>query len=128
MEITEKIKEITNYAIDKLEDLKGRNIYGCDLHNELFNSDYYIIGRDEAVKWLGDIVFEAIGEIKDYEKDNFGEVTTDLSDPERVVNMYAYIRGEDILQESKTLQDNWDNYLTDENLSAIADELKALIS
>ena len=37
--------------------------------------------------------------IKDYEQDNFGEVSTDLSDPERVVNMYVYIIGEEIVWE-----------------------------
>ncbi len=31
--------------------------------------------------------------------DNYGEVTTDLSEPERVVNMYVYIIGEEILED-----------------------------
>ena len=34
---------------------------------------------------------------KEYENDNFGEVNTDFSDAEKVVNMYAYIVGEQIV-------------------------------
>ena len=37
--------------------------------------------------------------IKDYEQSNFGQVTTDFSDPEKVVNMYVYIIGEDIVND-----------------------------
>ena len=70
-----------------------------DIHHELFNTDYYIIGTYGAKKWLGDMSFDIIGYIKDYEMDNFGELYTDLSDAEKVVNMYAYIIGEEILSE-----------------------------
>ena len=115
--------EVREDTLTKLKDLKGSNIYGCDLHNELFNTDYYIIGTYQAKQWLGDSVFDVIGEIKDYEQDNFGEVTTDLSDPEKVVNMYVYILGEEILGESEHLRDCWDNYLKDEDLDKIIEDL-----
>ena len=70
-----------------------------ELHHEAFNMDYYIIGTYQAQQWLGDHAFYAIQVIKDYEQCCFGEVNTDLSDPERVVNMYAYIVGEQIVYE-----------------------------
>tara|TARA_R110000824_G_scaffold23257_1_gene83762 strand:- start:715 stop:1059 length:345 start_codon:yes stop_codon:yes gene_type:complete len=70
-----------------------------DLHHEIFNIDYYIIGRFQATKWLGDQVFDIINFIKEYENDNFGEVNTDFSDAEKVVNMYVYIIGEEIVSE-----------------------------
>ncbi|GAI78565.1 unnamed protein product, partial [marine sediment metagenome] len=38
-----------------------------------------------------------IGEIQEYENNNFGEVNTDLAQAEKVVNMYVYILGEEIL-------------------------------
>ena len=121
---TDRAKEVKEYAIDKLSEYKDTNIYGCDMHNELFNTDYYIIGTYKSKQWLGDDAFNVIGEIKDYEQDNFGEVTTDLSDPENIVNMYVYIIGEQILAESDTLNDNWDNHLTNENIDDIITELK----
>jgi len=70
-----------------------------DLHHEIFNTDYYIIGRYEATKWLGDQVFNIINIIKEYENENFGEVNTDFSEVEKVVNMYVYIIGEEIVSE-----------------------------
>ena len=46
-------------------------------------------------------MFECIRSIRDYELDNFGEVTTDFSEPEKVVNMYTYIVGEGVAYEFK---------------------------
>mgnify|MGYP003142367123 FL=1 len=74
------------------------------MHHHAFNTDYYIIGTYQATQWLGDKVFHVIDEIKEYEMFNFGEVNTDFSSPESVVNMYAYIIGEQIVNDwiSKT--------------------------
>ena len=68
-----------------------------DLHHEIFNTYDYIIGRFQATKWLGDQVFNIINIIKEYENDNFGSVNTDFSEVEKVVNMYVYIIGEEIV-------------------------------
>ena len=68
-----------------------------DWHHHAFNMDYYIIGTYKAEQWMGDKAFEIIRTVKEYEEENFGEVTTDLSNPERVVNMYAYIVGEEVV-------------------------------
>ena len=67
------------------------------LVHELFNTDYFIIGRKEAARWLGENTFDVIWVIQDYEDTQFGERYTDLSEPEKIVNMYVYIRGERIL-------------------------------
>ena len=69
-----------------------------DLHHESFNTDYYIIGTHQAIEWMGSRAFDIIQFVKEYEEDNFGECGTDLSDPEKVVNMYVYIIGEQIVQ------------------------------
>jgi hypothetical protein len=68
-------------------------------HHECFNTDYYIIGTYKAEQWMGSKAFDIIRTVKEYEEDNFGEVTTDLADPEKVVNMYAYIVGEQVVSE-----------------------------
>lgn len=70
-----------------------------DLHHECFNTDYYIIGTQQAIDWMGSQAFKIIQFVKEYEEDTFGECGTDLSDPERVVNMYVYIIGEQIVSE-----------------------------
>ena len=120
-------KEITQYAIDNILDLKGGGeVYGADLHNEIFNTDMYIENYNEAERWLIKNVgiFNAIDFIIDYEKNNFGEVNTNMANPENVVNMYVYIQGEEILHGSETLREKWDDVLTDEDLDKIAAELE----
>lgn len=65
-----------------------------DLTNEAFNTDYYIIGTAQAEESLEEYgVFQAIKEVQEYEKENFGEVSTDISDPEKLANMLFYIVG-----------------------------------
>lgn len=94
----DEIKEHFNYALKEYEkDTLNQLIKDRELHNEVFNTDYYIIGTYDAKKWLSDEVFNIINIIKEYENDNFGEVNTDFSDPEKVVNMYVYIIGEYIV-------------------------------
>ena len=92
----DRIEEIYDYDKDKVS-TELPDLY--DLHHEIFNSDYYIIGRYQAKQWLGSDAFDCIYEIQEYENNHFGQVTTDLSEPERVANMYVYIIGEEILED-----------------------------
>ena len=64
---------------------------------------------------------------KEYEQNNFGEVTTDLSCSESVANMLAYILGEEILFNNDTynLFTRFHNeYLTEEKKNLLIDSLK----
>jgi len=121
-------KQIKNELIEKaIEHLEYTpDCFGADLHNEIYNSDYFIIGRFEAKEYLEANygVFEAIEKIREYEMDNFGEVNTDLSEPEKVLNMLVYILGEEVLAESETLKEKWNEQLTEEDCKAIISELK----
>jgi hypothetical protein len=118
-------QELINYIIDALNDGRGLNQYGCDLHNGLFNTDYYIIGHYQAEQWLisNGGIFSNIEMIKEYENDNFGECNTDFSSSENVANMAVYIYGEEILNELETLRENWDTKLTEDNITVIIEEL-----
>jgi uncharacterized protein YdaT len=122
---TNQIQDIIDHAISKLEDMESFD-YASDLHNTLFNEDHFIIGTYKAKEWLGGQVFDAIEKIREYEESNFGEVTTDFSSPESVVNMYVYIMGEEILSHSETLQDNWNNSLNSEDIENIIAEIDAI--
>lgn len=111
--------------IEALED--GYDSYLCDLHNEVFNTNYYIVGRQEAIDALDEYgCFTAIREVQEYEQDNFGEVNTDLSDPEKVVNMLYYIVGEEVLDELMEADRETCDNLWNEKLSE--NECKVLIS
>jgi hypothetical protein len=96
-----KREEIKEYFDDFINDQDAEWIEENkdDLHHHAFNTDYYIIGTYQAKQWLGDKVFDVIEHIREYEKSEFGEVSTDFSDAERVVNMYTYIIGEEIVSE-----------------------------
>lgn len=120
------LNEIISMATDYLEEYP--NCYACDLHNEVYNTDYFIIGRYRAEEWLKENygIFQAMDKIKEYEEDNFGEVNTDLLEPERVVNMLVYIIGEEVLQESKRLNDVWGYQLTMKDCKAIIKGLNNL--
>ena len=91
----ERLREIAEYIGNEAY----RESYVSDLHNEVFNTDYYIIGRYQAKEWIGADAFDMIGDVQEYEKDNFGEVHTDLSEPESVVNMWVYVEGWNIIHE-----------------------------
>jgi hypothetical protein len=120
--------DLINHAIDGMERIQDGQ-YACDLHHELFNMGYFIIGYYQAEQWLINNVgiFAAIEEIREYEQSNFGEVNTDFSSSEKVVNMYAYIKGEEILADCPTLQKRWNERLTTANIKAIIKELKKLL-
>jgi hypothetical protein len=105
MSIQAKRQEIIDFAKDRIQEIydydpdkvTGSETY--DLHHEIFNTDYYIVGRYQAKEWLGADAFDCIYDIQEYENCNFGQVTTDLSDPEKVVNMYVYVVGYEILED-----------------------------
>ena len=115
-------KEAREAIIEALRD--GYSGYYCDLHHEVFNTDYYIIGTYQAKKALEEYdVFDAIEKVQTYEKNNFGEVYTDLSNPEKLVNMLYYIIGEEVLFEItddiEAFNDNWNNKADEETNAAI---------
>jgi hypothetical protein len=114
--------------IEALKD--GYSGYYCDLHNEVFNTDYYIIGTYQAKEALKEYdVFEALEKVQTYEKDNFGEVNTDLSDPEKLVNMLYYIIGEEVLFEMMdgidAWEENWNNQADKETNAEILQAIEA---
>ena len=120
--------DAVNAIIDCLEN--GYDGYYCDLHNEVFNKDYYVTGTAEAKNILGEgeNIFNAIGRIYTYERDTFGEVFTDLSDPVKIVNMLFYIIGEEIMYNngefSKILDEHWNEYADEETNIELVKALK----
>ena len=110
----------------KLDDKVGLDNEASDLHHYLCNEDYFIIGTFQAKEFLGSHAFECINKIKEYEQDNFGECNTDLSDPEKVVNMLRYIVGEEILSESAVLRDAWDSCLDAETYDELKEDITSL--
>ena len=124
----EEMREEARAAIiEALEN--GYTGYYCDLHHEVFNTDYNIIGTWRAKEALKEYdIWDAIEKVQTYEKDNFGEVYTDLSNPEKLINMLYYIIGEEVLHEMmdgvEVLAENWDYQADEETNAAILEAIK----
>ena len=109
---------------DQLKDpYEFEDTCGADLHHETCNTVLMFNSTKDAENFLGSNTLEAMKKIKEYEESNFGECTTDLFDAQKVANMLAYILGEEILNESKTLQDKWDDCLSIDDLKQIDKEI-----
>ena len=121
-------KEIIEDIIEYLENTGG--VYGCDLHSEVFNTDYYIIGSTKAKEALESYgVFDALNKVQTYEIYEFGEVTTDLSDPEKLANMLYYIESEEYLYSlegeiSDIINEYWGDELEENAIKKLIDLFK----
>ena len=101
---------ILDYIATNVMDYESNNCLD-NVFNDLFNSNYWIIGTFEASQELNnfdgyehgtalDGVFGAIEFVKNYEQQEFGEVQADdISDPEKLSNLVAYIMGENTFNE-----------------------------
>ena len=123
MMYNKKHEQMKQEAIEAIiEALEVYDDYYCDLHNKVFNEDWYIIGTAKAKDALREYdVFEAIELVQDYEEDNFGMTNTDFSKPEELISMVWYIIGDGIIsemQEIEEFRDNW-NECADEETNAI---------
>jgi hypothetical protein len=89
-----------------------------DWHFHAFNEDYYLIGYYECEQWLkrhNISAFEAINICQSYEKENFGEISGNYTNSEKVVNMLVYIYGEALIYS--------DNFTSVEELKEAMQEL-----
>jgi hypothetical protein len=94
-------KKLFEHTVAGLEALLGTDPELEELHNNLFNQDYFVSYHSEAEQWLSEqgSVFEAIARVVDYETGSYGEIHTDVSNPSEVANMLAYIMGEELLND-----------------------------
>ena len=93
--------EIKETLLDNLDGYEGIKDYTFDdVFNDLFNSDYYIIGyrkAEDALKEYG--VFKALEEVQEFDVENFGEWDTDYADSEKVANMLEYIHASEYMRD-----------------------------
>jgi hypothetical protein len=89
--------------------MDGDSIFDLsELHHRLFNEDYFIIGYYKAEQWIRENnlnAWDVIEEVKDYEELNFGTFSTELN-AEAMVNMFAYIQGEALLNSLENIRYN----------------------
>ena len=91
------IEDHLNYWLDN-NDMTFKQAYkqyDYEIHNMVFNEDYFIIGYYQAQQWLIDDngnnrTFEVLGYVMEQENQEFGEIHTMYDNAETLVNHYAY--------------------------------------
>jgi len=106
--------------------------YLCELEDEVFNTDYYIVGTREAEQALNQYdVWRAFDEIREYEESNFGEFYRDISNPEKVANLLYYLKGQEafelIQENNELLSDEWNSIVTEETAKSLINTIDALL-
>lgn len=97
--------ELIEYGVQRLAELQLSNSEIQDVHevhHQLFNSDYYIIGYYEADQWLKEHeinVFAGIEFCKNNEEEHFGEFFTNIDNSEILVNHIVYWVGMEVIEE-----------------------------
>ena len=96
--------EFLSYLKDLINDGVLTDDNQDEWHYEAFNASYYITGYYNAEQWLKrhDVsAFEAIADCIEYELETCGEVYLKHEDinAEKIVNLYAYIKGEYLLDD-----------------------------
>ena len=106
------VEEIKNDIVEALDDYDG---YYCDLHDAVFNSEYYADNKEEALEMLEEYgVFNAIKRIQDFQKTNYGECFTDFSIPQEIANFLYYLLGYEFMTENQNFSEIIDEYWNDE--------------
>lgn len=108
-------QELLNHVIDIVVDTDMQEF--DDLQHEAFNMDYYIVGYYQAEQWLKshDVsAWDAISAVIEWEENVLGEVSLKSEDinAERIVNLYTYVLGEELLTEFD-LEQSQDELLAD---------------
>ena len=127
------LQQVIQYGIDQI-----RKVIKCgeetispdDLLNHIYKTYYFVVCMQDAREFLKDYDrIDAITTVNKYEQDNFGELTSDLSDPTDIANMIAYIEGEKALNNCETMQRAYEKEkLSLDDLKAIKAELEAQLS
>jgi hypothetical protein len=93
-------KELACEMIEYIENYGLEDMYLCDIANNLYNNDYYIIGIYQAKEWLKkyfDDMLEVIEYWKEETGEPYGEMITDV---EKMVTLMAYTVVDSLLYEA----------------------------
>ena len=103
-----KRDEIIEYNKEVLDEYDDEDIYIFDddgkiewseLHNALFNVNYFITNFRDGCLWFDNVenYIEVQSFVQRFHLQNYGEIPFDITDPLKVINNYCYIIGEEEL-------------------------------
>ena len=120
-------EEIKETLLDNLDGYEGIDSYTFDeVFDDIFASDYYIIGYKEAADALKEYgIFNALEEVQRFDVENFGHWDTDYTDPEKIANMLEYIHASEYMQDMLNRAGlELDDETTTKNVSKLIETLK----
>jgi len=106
-----KYDEIKNELLNYIEDNNLTLVDALnndDLHFNVYNSDYFIIGYYNAEQWLIDegrnYTFEVLEYVQEKSEEMFGTIEK-ITDAERLVNLYSYWLGYEVIADLQAEQE-----------------------
>ena len=106
-----KYDEIKNELLDYVENNNltlSEALQDDDLHYKVYNSDYFVIGYYNAEQWLikddRNYTFEVLGYVQEQEEIALGTIEK-IDNAERLVNLYAYWLGYEVIAELQAVQE-----------------------
>lgn len=124
-------EELIYHILEYIEERDIIGKYVHELHHYMFNEDYYLIYYSVCDEWIKKHnldIYEILGTIQEYEEFNYGQITTKLDNSETIVNMYVYIKGQEILNDLETITNNWNDKVNKKIKKDLIKELKNLIA
>jgi len=117
--------DFINHIADNIENHMGLNF--DDLHHFLFNEDYYIIGYYQAEQFIkeNDLnTFDLISYCQEQEKEHFGEIHSTFDNAEKLVNHYAYWRGQELIYNIKAIENFRGEKITKKLVIDVEEEIR----
>ena len=123
--------DLRNTIIDRLNDYKGSDVYGCDLANTLFegeNANGSVLCNTYKTKEFIKNHFDLFADFSEYYKDNFGESLDIFAEPEKAHVILLLEAAQVVLSNLNTVNEFWNDSkeLTEELINAIIEELNKL--
>lgn len=108
-------KEIAFEMYDSFKNYESiQDMYLCDISNEFYNNDYYIIGIYQAKEWLKKYFDDMLEVIEYWEEETGEQYSQMITDVEKLATLVAYTVADTILNEVfEYLGYDNDEYCTD---------------
>lgn len=116
---------IAEEIINNIENFEGS--YASDLAYDMYNNDYYIIGTYQAKEFLKEYFDDMLECLEEYEAE-MGECYKYITNTERVATLLALEVAKEVLSNSKTIDEVWNEELEEEHILQIKEELKKYYS
>ena len=123
--------DLKNTIIERLNDYKGSDVYGCDLAYTLFegeNANGSVLCNKYLTKEFIKNNFDLFADFSEYYKDNFGESLDIFAEPEKAHVILLLESASIVLSKLETVNEFWNDSkeLTEELINSIVEELNKL--